>query len=331
VVVKTRAHGWVVIFGSGYNNADGRGYFFVVNPRTGQLIAKVGTGVGSPTGQAGLAQLNAFVVDRTDGVADAVYAGDLLGNLWRLDVSGDGSTFPAPQLIARLERGGQPLPVTTQPLITVEPQTLRRWIAVGTGRLLHVSDIANSTGQRFYAIQDGNNRRFARASDLPPGISFPIGVDQLQELTDPTVGLTLLPTRLGWYLELGTNAGSPSWRVVRPASGFYGTIAFASTLPSTSDACAPTGSSRVYAIDLRSGRSRLTTATTPAVPVAYVTAPPGSVTDIGWRSISQAGAGRGTLRLMVSTDGGQATSPPTSGMGPASLRRLNWREVAAGN
>ena len=331
VVVKTRAHGWVVIFGSGYNNTDGKGYFFVVNPRTGGLIAKVSTGVGSPTGQAGLAQVNAFVLDRTDGVADAVYAGDLLGNLWRLDLSGTGTTPPAPQLLARLERGGVALPVTTQPLITVEPQTMRRWVAVGTGRMLHVNDIADSTGQRFYAIQDGTTRRFARAADLPPGVTFPIGTDHLQELTDPTTGITPVPTRVGWYLELGTTSGAPSWRVVRPAAGFYGTIAFASTQPSTTDACAPSGSGRVYAIDLRSGRSRLTDGATPPMQVPFRAAPAGSVTDVAWRSVSQSGAGRGSLRLMVSTDTGQSESPPTSAMGPGTLRRVNWREVPSGN
>jgi hypothetical protein len=104
----------------------------------------------------------------------------------RPDISGDGSTFPAPQRIGRFERGGQPQPVTMQPLITVAPQTL----------------------------------------------------------TDPTVGITLPPTRVDGYLEVGTHAGGPSRRVVRPARGFYVTIS--------------------------------------------------CVTDIGRRSISQAGGGRGT-------------------------------------
>ncbi|WP_163592832.1 PilC/PilY family type IV pilus protein, partial [Klebsiella pneumoniae] len=35
IVTKTRKYGWVVVAGSGYNNADGKGYFFFINPRNG--------------------------------------------------------------------------------------------------------------------------------------------------------------------------------------------------------------------------------------------------------------------------------------------------------
>ena len=86
-IVKTRKYGWVVIFGSGYNNADGKGYFFIVNPRNGRLLEKIGTGVGSVADPAGMAHVQAFLLDRTDGTADTVYAGDLHGNLWRLDLT----------------------------------------------------------------------------------------------------------------------------------------------------------------------------------------------------------------------------------------------------
>ena len=41
VVVKTRKHGWVVVVGSGYNNRDGKGYFFFINPRTGERLEKI--------------------------------------------------------------------------------------------------------------------------------------------------------------------------------------------------------------------------------------------------------------------------------------------------
>ena len=34
-----------------------------------------------------MAHVQAFLLDRTDGTADTVYAGDLLGNLWRLDLT----------------------------------------------------------------------------------------------------------------------------------------------------------------------------------------------------------------------------------------------------
>ncbi|REM10125.1 hypothetical protein DSI34_13910, partial [Mycobacterium tuberculosis] len=34
VVLKTKKYGWVVVFTSGYNNGDGFGYVYFVNPKT---------------------------------------------------------------------------------------------------------------------------------------------------------------------------------------------------------------------------------------------------------------------------------------------------------
>ena len=77
-VVKTAKYGWVVIFTSGYNNSDGKGYFFIVNPRTGALLEAVATSDGSTTSPLNMAHHTAYVPDYTDFTSDSVYAGDLL-------------------------------------------------------------------------------------------------------------------------------------------------------------------------------------------------------------------------------------------------------------
>ena len=41
VVVKTAKYGWVVALTSGYDNSDGYGYLYFVNPSTGALLEKV--------------------------------------------------------------------------------------------------------------------------------------------------------------------------------------------------------------------------------------------------------------------------------------------------
>ena len=43
---------------------------------------------------AGMAHVQAFLLDRTDGTADSVYAGDLHGNLSRLDVTATDGDYP---------------------------------------------------------------------------------------------------------------------------------------------------------------------------------------------------------------------------------------------
>ena len=104
LIVKTKKFGWTAIFTSGYNNSDGQGWFFFVNPKTGKLLEKVTTGTVPQGTDAGLAQAEAFIVDGTDGTADALYAGDLSGNLWRLDITSDQGLYPAPVNIAVFHR-----------------------------------------------------------------------------------------------------------------------------------------------------------------------------------------------------------------------------------
>lgn len=318
--VKTKKYGWVLIFGSGYNNADGKGYFFIVNPRTGALLDKIGTGEGSPSDDAGLAHVQAFMLDRTDGTADAVYAGDLHGNLWRLDLTGTGS-YAAPQKLAALtDASGVRLAVTSRPLIVVQPNTNRRYVTVGTGRLLHSSDIGSTQSQRYFAVIDGSGMRFNKAADLPSGISFPVTTAKLKELTDLTQKVTLnLASEIGWFVDLGTVAGGPGWRVVSDSTSFLGTVAFTAMVPSTDSACEPSGSSRVYAIDLGSGSSKLLNSAGVVVP--YLSTLPGVVTDLRFYSVA------GKPRLLAGTDTGATGAMPGQWTPGVALRRLNWREI----
>ena len=317
-VVKTRKYGWVVIFGSGYNNADGKGYIFILNPRTGALLKKIGTGTGSASAQAGLAHVQAFLLDLADGTADTVYAGDLLGNLWRFDLTSTTGDYPAPLKLAELkDASGVSEPITSRPLVVVQPTTNRRFVTVGTGRLLHATDINNTQAQRFFAIIDGQAARFSSAADLPAAITFPIQVSKLKQLTDLTKKVTLdLTTQIGWYVDLGQLNTGPGWRIISDATSFYGIVSFSTMVPSSSSACEPTGTSRIYAIDLGTGQSRLKDN------VSYLdTTTSGVVTDRRFYSVD------GKARLLVCTDQGKCSSPPVSFNTSSGVRRLNWREV----
>lgn len=328
IAMKTRKHGWVIVFASGYNNADGRGYFFFVNPRTGALLEKVSTGAGTASAQAGLAHVQSYMPDRTDGTAESLYAGDLQGRLWRLDVSAASGSYPAPVQIAQLaDAQNNALPVTSRPLVVIQPNTNRRWVTVGTGRLLASSDIASTQPQAFFAIMDGTATAFNTAAKLPSGVSFPIGNGRLRQLTDLTQPVVLnLATEMGWWVDLGAaGGGGPGWRVLSDPTSFYGAVTFAAMLPSA-DACNPSGQNRVYSIDLGSGQSTLTTGAAPVngvgpPRVAYYDSVPGVVTDYRTYSV-----GRKPV-LLVCGDTGVCTAPPQAQPGTLGLRRLNWREL----
>jgi type IV pilus assembly protein PilY1 len=323
-IVKTEKYGWVVIVGSGYNNTDGQGYFFMIDPRTGALIEKVSTGQGTAANQAGLSAVNTFVLDVIDGTADAVYAGDLLGNLWRWDISGKPTgNFAAPVHLAKLQDASSPakaLPVTARPLIVVQPGTKRRWVTVGTGRLLAASDLGSTDKQRFYAIMDGFNAKFNEPKDLPSAIgAFPITNSSLRQLTNTAQEIKLdLDTEIGWYLELDS-----AWRVLSDSTAFFGTVSFPAMAPSTGNVCEPSGSSRIYALDLGTGVSSL--ANKAAFDASSLTG--GVVSDLRFYSVA------GKLYLFGGTQGsaGMQKPIPIKEFEKPDATRLNWREIPLSN
>ncbi len=255
VIAKTRKYGWVFVFPSGYNNADGRGYLFFVNPRTGALLEKVTTGVGTAIDQAGLAYANGYVPRYGEQMIDSVYAGDLLGNVWRLDVTAATGNYPAPELFARLSDSlGNRQPVSSRPVIETDLGSRYRYVFIGTGRLLDTSDINSTRKQAFYALRDGNNVRFNRSTD--PGVTLPITPAMLSQVTDPLVGATGVPA-IGWYLNQDY-VDALAWRSIsRPNASYAPLVLFTSILMTNADVCQPNGRSRIYGLRFSTGQSML--------------------------------------------------------------------------
>jgi type IV pilus assembly protein PilY1 len=309
-VVKTKKYGWVVLLTSGYNNSDGKGYLYVVNPKTGALLEKMQT----PTSANGLAQASAYVADFADNTADAVYAADLDGQLWRFDLTaakGSTSAYPAPTKLATLaDASGNAQPVTTAPLIEINPVTRKRFVLLGTGKLLDSSDVNSKAAQSFYALIDGTAGAFNT-------VSTAITRANLTQVTDVTTGTTLASTSAGWYIDLGVDT-SVSWRMVSNPVAYNGVVAFSSLL-TTGDACSPSGQSRVYAINYGTGKSVLVPASSGYVSVAS------AVTDLRFVSVD------GSPQLIAGTTKGDITKIPTDLKSGISLRLLNWREVPAVN
>jgi type IV pilus assembly protein PilY1 len=220
------------------------------------------------------------------------------------------------------DENGTALPVTSRPLPVVQPGTNTRWITVGTGQLLASGDLSSSQDQAFFAIKDGTGQTFGTAAGLPSGLNYPTVNSNLHRLTDLTAPVTLnAATEVGWWFNLGAS-GSRGWRVITDPTSFYGSVSFAAMLP-TIDPCNPLGSSRVYVIDLGTGKSQLVSGTTV---MSYSTAVAGSVTDLRFYSVNDS-TGNASRRLIVCSDTGVCKSPDLAAPAAQSLRRLNWREV----
>jgi type IV pilus assembly protein PilY1 len=110
--------------------------------------------------QPALRRSTPFVKSQNNQVAEQVYGGDLLGNVWRVDVSVvDQYKTASAVLFAKLDDGTNPQPVTTAPQIEIDINNgVDRYVFIGTGRLLDTSDFTTPSPaqmQTMYAIRDG--------------------------------------------------------------------------------------------------------------------------------------------------------------------------------
>ncbi len=368
VITKLAKWGWVVVVGSGMNTSDGKGAFYILNARTGALLEKVAlpqNGVygenGTTAAPTGLAYIEPWYPDRRDMTAEALYAGDLHGNLWRLDVTPIAGSYPTPVKIAKLTDGsGNELPVTTRAMPVVD-STGKRYVLVGTGKLFSADDVRSSTNNRIFAIRDGSNNSFFKAADLPATITWPITQDGgRQDLQDFALKTALAKNKAGFYLDITKLLSNvPGYRVTIDPATNSGTddAAFAFMRPdSASDSnagCSGTSDTFVYAIDFQTGSAiKNDWVAWPIQDLRYVTKaitkdslyPPGGGTPIdGGTGTGGTGGGSNNADYVTglaksgntSKAGGGTTGDKVdgeSGSDPAGGKRLiNWREIPLRN
>lgn len=198
IIAKTRAAGWVVLVSSGYNNTtgDGRGHLFVLDPRTGAVLKDITTPVGSAADPSGLAHISAFANNsHYDATIEYVYGGDLKGNLWRFDLSGDNiSSWNVKLLATLLDPNNTAQPITHAPeLATVDN---KRMVFVGTGQLLGESDLSTTQTQSMYALVD-NLSSYPTITSVRTSLKAKI-------ITDNTIDSSAIDynTYRGWYFDL---------------------------------------------------------------------------------------------------------------------------------
>ena len=255
---------WVAVFGNGYNSESGGAYLYVVDLKTGVLIKKilasdVGLASGAFTDESNGLSTPLLVDSNGDKLMDTVYAGDLQGNLWKFDLSGDvatwGVAFSGSPLFTARNASGQVQPITSQPKIG-GLAIGGKIVTFGTGRYLTATDVSDKAVQTFYGIRDNG----------VPVTS--VNRSELQQQTistqTPASGLTVRivsrnevdwTTKKGWYLDLvdppapGTAQGE---RVVSTPLIRDNRVIFVTITPS-GDVCTPGGTSWLMESDLSTG------------------------------------------------------------------------------
>ena len=158
-IARTNATGsnFAVFFGSGYNNSDGNPYLYAVNAQTGALLTRINLcksvtpnpcNTSLPNGLSSPVALNSGgAISLPD---DTVYAGDLQGNLWKVNISDPNPAKWSVQLLFQArDSSGNPQPITVTPVVSLHPNfplDTGTIVYFGTGQLLGTPDL-RTTGK----------------------------------------------------------------------------------------------------------------------------------------------------------------------------------------
>ena len=236
---------WALIFGNGIGSSTGDAGIFILTiaPSSGaQKMYYLSTGV---KGGNGIAYVSAVDMDH-DHVTDYVYAGDLLGNVWRFDLTGNsesswkvstGPIFKTPS--------GQPITSEIVPEFVSVNNATQVMLYFGTGQKSALTNSTSTTysssAQAFYAVWDWNMSAWNALHSSQFAALSTTQVNSIASLSSPyTLGTTNLAnraltvdasgnrlvsttavvcwagssactsgdTQFGWYVNLpGTNSG----------------------------------------------------------------------------------------------------------------------------
>ena len=353
LIVRTHDGRWAAVFGNGYNNsatdahtsATGEASLFVVDLATGGLTAKLSTGAGTPGEPNGLAPPTAVDLDNDD-VVDVVYAGDLRGNLWKFDVSGDlpsrwgvigGAMFGV------LDTEDAPAAVTTPVAVGRHPTGSGVLVYVAGGKYLEPSDQRPGTGaQRVYALWDEDP---TAPADLSTALEYDylleqriveratVGVDNDGDGTDdvqvPVRGSTTEPIdwarHAGWYVDLG-HGGATGERVIAAPLLRENRLIVSTQVPS-GDQCDPAQDGWLMLFDAASG----------AMPATGIDLDGDGTFDADERFAGVRGVGNpmappavavaGVDDVLLTSDPDGGATSTTSLDARTPLGRLSWREL----
>jgi type IV pilus assembly protein PilY1 len=223
--IAKAAAGWLIFAGNGYNSTNQKAVLYALDPQTGNVVQKLDLcSLVAGACNAGLANgLSTVDVVNSNGEPqlgfDVLYAGDLQGNMWRVDISNPNpASWVVSVIFQARDSGGTIQPITTAPTVTLNPDYPRlpgTMVFFGTGQLLGLSDLATTGTETLYGL-----------FDAPTGSASPIGfvgtptranlvqqtltnavVSGVSVRIESTVNPVTLPTNRGWYIDFNLVAG----------------------------------------------------------------------------------------------------------------------------
>ena len=327
VITKRPSDGkWIVLITSGYNNVSpgtGKGFLFVLDAATGTVLSKIDTATGTSTAPAGLAKISVWADNANiDNTGLYAYGGDLLGNVWRFDLS--ASPIAVLNLGTLQDTGGRPQSVTTRPELAAIQGG--RVLFIGTGRYLGTNDLQDPANlvpastdayqQSMYAFKDkgvgyGNIRTSGGL------VQQTINIIDANTRTTSTNAVDWTSNN-GWFADFNPSNDSPGERVNIDPQLVLGTLLIATNVPNT-DACTIGGESWQYQFNYQTGQY-LQTSSNNAVASKL-----GNAITVG---VVVVRLPSGTLKA-ISTDAAGNKTPFGVNIGgsAANGKRTSWREI----
>ncbi|MBZ4680298.1 MAG: type pilin biosis protein [Shewanella sp.] len=280
----------VVIFGGGYNlgydantgsNSDGRNVY-LVDAETGKLQHSFGVdGNTALTGiEHSIAGSIATLDSNSDGATDRLYAADLGGNVWRMDMPSENtaswSGFKFASLggaLASSDRRFFYEPVVAQTVFTNVTQVTVTdadgntstttayqnvpYDAVTLGSGNRASPLDSAVEDMFFVLQDRHvvTKTFGGSGATVPS---PITLTNLYDVTSAAPSSDSenieFGTKLGWFRNFsiaGEKSLSPS--AIIKGDVYFTSFVPAQTTPETADSCLISSTGRLYRYDLHKG------------------------------------------------------------------------------
>ncbi len=239
-IVRMNDGSYAAIVANGYAGANNLAVLYVVDIQTGHIIRAFSTEAGSSDLPNGLSAPVAVDVDN-NRTADAIYAGDLLGNLWKFDVSSTSSNawtiaYGGSPLFVACSSNALPCETTARQPITARPQVGKAedkksiMVYFGTGKYFEESDVnvADAQTQSLYAVWD-NNAVVARSELQQQSIvaELKVGNFNSRVTTNNAVDYS---NKKGWYMDLSV-AGSEGERSVSTPLILGKRVIFTTSIP----------------------------------------------------------------------------------------------------
>lgn len=278
---------WFAVFGNGYNSENGHAVLYLLDlagpggdgvwqEGSEYYMIDTAVGVAPASGTPNGLSTPAVIDSDADGIFDRAYAGDLYGNMWAFNLSGNTPdtdwdvAFNSGTKKPLFVTAGITSPITTpgtgQP-ITAKPTIIRNrpiatdtntapnvLVLFGTGSYLSDGDVTDTSQQTMYGIWD-EGEVLSRA-----GTNFPIkqqtlaaGLTATQRaisLADTFVYGTATGDYHGWYFDL---PDSGERMITSPV--LFGTTMFYVTVVPTSAPCGGGGYSWLMAMNPYTGVS----------------------------------------------------------------------------